>query len=618
MNSPDQNPKLPMWVFYVADAALLGTAWFIASRSGQPLSSTATLAIVACVITGAVVSLVPLIARFERQKNEVLDDRQRALEALARTVSASAEQISIAASGLHQIAELSQKNLRHAEQLPHKLQDKIAEFQAQLANVNDAEKEELERELVALRTTESERLDSVSDKIVKSAAEWSKLEAATHQHLTAASEAIARLSTGTAGAIAKAQTAAEQALSQARVEAARSVGEANGHALRAVGEAGGAATHAIGEAGGSATRSIDAAKAAALADLEAKLASAGAVMAENFVREVTAKIAAAAAVFDEKISRLESAAPKGGESSTAAPAPAPQQPEEPRPEPAPHDDAAPTPPKRSRKSRHDAGETPAAPAAAVAEPTPTIATPSPEPLPPLVVAAVEPPPIPAEKFAEVTPVAPSSISPFVTEGEPTTEAAPPPSTPAATDPVAAAPAPGPVADVTPASEVIAAPAAPTTTETPVTPETPAAPETHSHRRNDSPRKRTGKKAVPDAESSLPLPIDDSAPFSDSVDLDAVNPGIVERILTSDGATRLLVTAYIGIGNRLFIRGDGPGLSWEKGVPLQFVSIGKWRWETNDAVGPVKFKLFKNDEIECSALGAQNLDPGHQQEVTAAF
>jgi hypothetical protein len=124
--------------------------------------------------------------------------------------------------------------------------------------------------------------------------------------------------------------------------------------------------------------------------------------------------------------------------------------------------------------------------------------------------------------------------------------------------------------------------------------------------------------VTDAESSLPLPIDEPAPFSDSVDLDAVNPGIVERILTSDGATRLLVTAYIGIGNRLFIRGDGPGLSWEKGVPLQFVSIGKWRWETNDAVGPVKFKLFKNDEIECSALGAQNLDPGHQQEVTAAF
>ena len=89
-------------------------------------------------------------------------------------------------------------------------------------------------------------------------------------------------------------------------------------------------------------------------------------------------------------------------------------------------------------------------------------------------------------------------------------------------------------------------------------------------------------------------------------------------MTSDGATRLLVTAYIGIGNRLFIRGEGPGLSWGKGVPLQFVSIGKWRWETNDATAPVKFKILKNDEIECSSLGSQSLDPGHQHEVTAAF
>jgi hypothetical protein len=90
------------------------------------------------------------------------------------------------------------------------------------------------------------------------------------------------------------------------------------------------------------------------------------------------------------------------------------------------------------------------------------------------------------------------------------------------------------------------------------------------------------------------------------------------VLTSDGATRLIVTAYIGIGNRLFIRGSGAGLSWEKGVPLQFISIGKWRWETNDATAPLEFKLYKNDDVECAALGTQSLEPGHQHEVTAAF
>jgi hypothetical protein len=54
------------------------------------------------------------------------------------------------------------------------------------------------------------------------------------------------------------------------------------------------------------------------------------------------------------------------------------------------------------------------------------------------------------------------------------------------------------------------------------------------------------------------------------------------------------------------------------VPLQFVSIGKWRWESSDASTPVKFKLFKNDEIECASLGSQSLAPEHQLEVTATF
>jgi hypothetical protein len=89
-------------------------------------------------------------------------------------------------------------------------------------------------------------------------------------------------------------------------------------------------------------------------------------------------------------------------------------------------------------------------------------------------------------------------------------------------------------------------------------------------------------------------------------------------VSSDGATRLLVTAYIGIGNRLFIRGDGPGLSWDKGVPLQFVSIGKWRWETSEAAAPIRFRLYKNDEIECKNLAESVLEPARQHELSAAF
>ena len=112
---------------------------------------------------------------------------------------------------------------------------------------------------------------------------------------------------------------------------------------------------------------------------------------------------------------------------------------------------------------------------------------------------------------------------------------------------------------------------------------------------------------------MELPADD---FSQTALEEAAAP--TERVISSDGATRLLVTAYIGIGNRLFIRGEGPGLSEEKGVPLQFVSIGKWRWETTDATAPIRVHLLKNDSIECPHLGELTIDPGHEAEVNAKF
>lgn len=87
--------------------------------------------------------------------------------------------------------------------------------------------------------------------------------------------------------------------------------------------------------------------------------------------------------------------------------------------------------------------------------------------------------------------------------------------------------------------------------------------------------------------------------------------------TSDGSTRLLVTAYIGIGNKVYARGDGPGLNPDKGQPLEFVSIGKWLWQTSEATAPVTIQLYKNDEVK--ALGDDiTIDPGYHVETTPVF
>ena len=102
-----QPPKLPTWIFVVTNLALLAAAGFIAYNAHHPLTETTTFSIVACVIAGAIVGLVPIVAHYERRKNEMLDQRQRELEALGRTISTSAEQISIAANGFNEITDLA-------------------------------------------------------------------------------------------------------------------------------------------------------------------------------------------------------------------------------------------------------------------------------------------------------------------------------------------------------------------------------------------------------------------------------------------------------------------------------------------------------------------------------
>jgi hypothetical protein len=142
------------------------------------------------------------------------------------------------------------------------------------------------------------------------------------------------------------------------------------------------------------------------------------------------------------------------------------------------------------------------------------------------------------------------------------------------------------------------------------PETASAPEA-------APRKRGPRKASPAAEASPPPVHVLEAPLTEAPPA-AVPSEPAKAPVSADGVTRLVITAYIGIGNRLFIRGEGPGLSWEKGVPLTFVSIGKWRWETSDAISPVRFRLYKNDEVECTALGERSVERGTQQDFTASF
>jgi hypothetical protein len=48
-------------------------------------------------------------------------------------------------------------------------------------------------------------------------------------------------------------------------------------------------------------------------------------------------------------------------------------------------------------------------------------------------------------------------------------------------------------------------------------------------------------------------------------------------------------------DKLFVRGQGANLSWDKGVAMKF-SQGKWTFETEAEFEKIEYKLLKNDII----------------------
>jgi len=74
---------------------------------------------------------------------------------------------------------------------------------------------------------------------------------------------------------------------------------------------------------------------------------------------------------------------------------------------------------------------------------------------------------------------------------------------------------------------------------------------------------------------------------------------------------------IGFGNCLFLRGTGPGLSWERGAPMVNAGSDLWTLDLIGATSPVYCKFLINDE-QWSAGPDYTLEPGAQLEVTPLF
>ena len=87
--------------------------------------------------------------------------------------------------------------------------------------------------------------------------------------------------------------------------------------------------------------------------------------------------------------------------------------------------------------------------------------------------------------------------------------------------------------------------------------------------------------------------------------------------TSSGMTSIVANVMIGIGNKPFVRGEGPGLSWDEGVAMNFIEIGKWAWSPTRKNASLTIQIYRNDE-DPDKGGKYEIKPGEKFEVTPEF
>jgi FKBP-type peptidyl-prolyl cis-trans isomerase len=81
--------------------------------------------------------------------------------------------------------------------------------------------------------------------------------------------------------------------------------------------------------------------------------------------------------------------------------------------------------------------------------------------------------------------------------------------------------------------------------------------------------------------------------------EAPKPVAVKRAKAGPQPTVIQANIDVGYGNTLHIRGEGSGLSWERGQPFECMKEDLWNFTIAGAAKPIIFKFLINDETWCT-------------------
>lgn len=127
-------------------------------------------------------------------------------------------------------------------------------------------------------------------------------------------------------------------------------------------------------------------------------------------------------------------------------------------------------------------------------------------------------------------------------------------------------------------------------------------------------KKSSKSSTTTAPAKKSAPAAQKAPATTAAPLRKVQVPAAPAV--KKAAAKPLVTTIsaridVGFGNSLYVRGEGPGLSWDKGVLMDCTGDDRWTLLVTESARPLVFKFLLNDEVWSTGedytakAGAQN-------------
>ena len=117
-----------------------------------------------------------------------------------------------------------------------------------------------------------------------------------------------------------------------------------------------------------------------------------------------------------------------------------------------------------------------------------------------------------------------------------------------------------------------------------------------------------KKAAP-APATVAKPAKPAKPVLKKTSVKAVATRVVPTTITAQ--------IDIGFGNALYVRGEGPGLSWDRGLLMACVSDNQWQVVLAESARPIVFKFLVND-LSWSAGEDYSIKSGASVVLTPTF